>query len=691
MMKTAVDSAIDRRPVGVRRLGLGLLAMATAGVASYGAWRVLSANGFHPIEWPILPLFVVLVFPIAFSFWTVLFGFFVQARGGDVLSLTRDLAENGALEGFRTAIVVPAYNEDAVRLFAGLKATYESVEQTGQLPHFDFFLLSDTTDPDAWVREEMAFHELRQEVSDPTRLFYRNRRENTERKAGNIADFCATWGDQYRYMVVFDADSLMTGESLADLVRLMEKHPTVGILQTPPVAVGRQSLFGRLLQFSTRAYGPIFITGLNFWQAGEANYWGHNAIIRIQPFLEHCRLPVLPGKAPLGGSILSHDFVEAALIRRAGWKVYVASDIGGSYEEIPANLIGHAARDRRWCQGNLQHTRLLTMPGLNWVNRVHLAMGVMSYAASPLWMLMLLLTTADGLRTAFMGHAYFQPDQSPFPVWHVSLAGKAVLLFTSVLSMLLLPKLLSLAVWLSRNRRAADGFGGRWKLTLSVIGEILFSVLVSPVLAMLHSRFVVGTLLGRNVEWAPQDRGDIETPWRAGFRWHLGITLLGIVWSLLLWWKDRTLFWWLSPVLAGWVLSIPLSVWTSKVGLGRWARKRGLFLTPEEVWPPPILRRFHQVLEDALKRPWAMAQEGFRQVLNDPQVRSVHLSLLPPASESEDPLTRNRLEGLRLKLLSLGEGSLLPKEKRELLWDAASIESLSRESDIGKSVAAKPE
>jgi membrane glycosyltransferase len=684
-MNPPVDDPAERRRVFFRRLALGALAVITTGIATYGALRVLLINRLNPLEWPVLPLFVILVFPIALSFWTAVFGFVVQLNGGDELALTKTRVTEGRVDlgAFRTAIVIPAYNEDALRLFAGLKATYESVEHTGQLRHFDFFLLSDTTDPDVWIREEMAFHDLRREANDPARLFYRNRRENIERKAGNIADFCATWGGQYRYMVVFDADSLMTGESLVNLVRLMEKHPNVGILQTPPVAVNRQSLFGRLLQFSTRVYGPMFITGLNFWQAGESNYWGHNAIIRVQPFAAHCRLPRLPGKEPLGGSILSHDFVEAALMRRAGWKVYLVSELGGSYEEIPANLIGHAARDRRWCQGNLQHARLLTMPGINWVNRLHLAMGVMSYAASPLWMLMLLFSTSDALRTTFAGHDYFRPDQSPFPVLEVSIADQAVLLLTSVLSMLLLPKLLSLAGWLAGPRGDCGGFGGPWKLTVSIVAETLFSVLVAPLLAMLHSRFVISTLLGRKVEWAPQDRGDVETPLRAAFRLHLGLTSLGVVWSLLLRRKDQALFWWLSPVLAGWVLSIPISAWTSKVNAGQWARAHGLFLTPEEVRPPPILRRFHQILETAVLRSWAAAGDGLHWVLSDPQVRDVHLALLPPGNAPDDPLARHRLQGLRLKLQSLGEHALLPKEKRELLCDADSIKMLGGNFSVG--------
>jgi membrane glycosyltransferase len=667
-----------------RRVALGLLAVGTAAGASFGMWRVLTVNGFHVLEWPVLPLFVILVLPAALAFWTSLFGFFVHLRGGDPLSLVRAPAEGALpdLRRFRTAVVIPAYNEDTARLVAGLEATYESVERTGRLAHFDFFLLSDTTDPDTWIREELAFDELRRRVADPGRLFYRNRRINLERKAGNIADFCAAWGERYRYMVVFDADSLMTGKSLVDLVWLMERHPGVGILQTPPVAVNRQSLFGRLLQFATRVYGPTFISGLNFWQAGEANYWGHNAIVRVRPFVEHCRLPRLPGREPLGGSILSHDFVEAALMRRAGWKVYLASELGGSYEEIPANLHGHAARDRRWCQGNLQHARLLTLPGLNWINRVHLAMGVMAYAASPLWMLMLLFGTAEGLRGALAGHEYFAPERSPFPVWEVSILDRAAPLLTSVLCLLLVPKLLALVGWLSGASGSPSGFGGRARLAASVLLEILFSVLLAPVLAVLHTRFVIATLAGRRVSWSPPERGEAPTPWREALRWHLGLTVLGALWSVLLFTQERALFFWLLPVLSGWLLSIPMAAWTSRVGPGAWAREHGLLLTPEEVRPPRILARFRELLQEAAQRPWAACRDGLGWVLADPAVRSVHLSLLPPETAAQEPAARERLDRLRSKVRTGGTGALDAPEARELLWDAPSIRMLGRERTL---------
>src|SRR5690606_1977055 len=135
-----------------------------------------------------------------------------------------------------------------------------------------------------------------------------------------------------------DADSIMSGETLLTLVRTMQATPRAGIIQTVPMPVGQQTMFGRFVQFAARLYSPMLATGLSFWQVGEANYWGHNAIIRIAPFMKHCGLPVLTGEPPLGGEILSHDFVEAAFMRRGNWHVYLLPDLEGSYEGLPANI-----------------------------------------------------------------------------------------------------------------------------------------------------------------------------------------------------------------------------------------------------------------------------------------------------------------------------------------------------------------
>src|SRR5215469_5056832 len=663
------SSAIFRR-----RLCFFTLALFTVAAISWAAFNMLEINGLTPLKETIFVLFVLLQIPLALSFWTAIIGFLVQMTGGDPLELTRTL-DPELVELPRTAVVMPVYNENPVRVFAGLKITYESLEQTTLLPNFAFFLLSDTTDPDLWVQEEMAFTELRSRVSDPDRLFFRNRRENIERKSGNIAEFCATWGERYRYMIVFDADSIMTGMSLVNLVRMMERNPSVGIIQAPPLPVNRRSLFGRLYQFAMHAYSSIFISGLNFWQGGAANYWGHNAILRIAPFVKHCRLPKLSGKQPLGGSILSHDFVEAAFMRRAGWKVFLASELSGSYEELPSSLIGYAARDRRWCEGNIQHSRLLFTPGLHFVNRLHLMMGVMAYIASPLWILMLILSATEGIKETLGKHPYFPTIRSLFPQWKISVERQAIWLFVLVMSMLILPKLLGLLVHLREPKRRAQ-FGGPVKLALSVFLETLSSTLLAPNLAYLQTRFLFGILMGKSVKWEAQQREDHGTSFREALRRHWVGTLLGLLWSGLLLSTVPKLFWWFSPFCLGLVLAIPLSIWTSRTKPGDWARKRRLFLIPEELEPPHILQRLHQELALAPSQPWARVRDGLTRVLQDSSACTAHLSLLPKPSQPIDPLHEHHLRGLELKIHYHGLQSLTRKEKRELLLDPDSIHRL---------------
>ncbi len=673
-----------------RRSIFALLVLGTVVGISWDALMMLQVNGWSWLKVAILILFLILLTPVAFSFWTAVFGFVVQLRGGDALELTRLIPGepqwpdapstssrlgSGACNSTRTAIVVPVYNEAPARVFAGLKATYESVKATGLLDCFDFYILSDTTNPDIWVREEMAFSELCRQLGDPERIHYRNRRENTERKSGNIADFCATWGDRYTYMVVFDADSLMTGDCLVELVRLMERNPGVGIIQAPPLPVNRRSLFGRLHQFAMHAYSTIFISGLNFWQGGSANYWGHNAIIRIQPFVEHCRLPKLSGPPPLGGSILSHDFVEAAFMRRAGWKVHLASELRGSYEELPSSLIGFAARDRRWCQGNLQHVRLLAEPKLHPINRLHISMGAMSYLASPLWLLLLALTTAEGLYENLGPHHYFPEHRALFPSWPVSVDHQALYLFLLMMSLLIFPKLLSVVIHL-RDVAHTQQFGGRARFSLSVLYETLFSTLLAPNLAILQARFVIGTLMGSNVKWESQDRGETGTTLREAAARHWPATAIGLVWSGLLLFTVPNLFWWFSPVLFGFLLAIPLSSWSSRSSIGEKAREHGLFLIPEEVNPPPILEIFEHELQSAEQETWAVDGDGLTRVLEDPVVRSLHLSLLSASPPAADPLRRHHLEGLSLKVRCKGAQALTPPEKRDLLLDPEAIRDL---------------
>src|SRR5688572_1738891 len=418
-------------------------------IATWFMADLLWRGGLSGVELALLVLFIILFAHVAAGFCTALVGLYVLNRGGDSSRITATVPapENAPLAS--TAIVMPVFNEDVSRVFEGLRVVYRSVQETKKLEHFDFFVLSDSNQPNQWVQEEVAWLELCKQVGGFGRIFYRKRRQSINKKAGNVADFLRRWGRRYRYMIVLDADSIMTGRALVQLVALMERNPHVGIIQTAPRIVNGETLFARMQSFASRLYSPLFLAGLNYWQQHEGNYWGHNAVIRVQPFIEHCALPDLPGSEPFGGRILSHDFVEAALMRKAGWGVWLAGDIEGSYEEGPPTLIDSAKRDRRWCQGNMQHAWLLTARGFRPANRFHLLMGVMGYVSSPLWLLFMVLCTIHVFAQISAPAAFATASGNSTSIfgYHVALPT-ALMLFAFTLLLLFLPKIVSVVVTL---------------------------------------------------------------------------------------------------------------------------------------------------------------------------------------------------------------------------------------------------
>jgi len=537
----------------------------------------------YVVQFSILVLFSILFCWVSAGFWTALMGFWELLRGYDRYGISGAHAGTQPIPAeARTAIIMPICNEDVPRVFAGLRATYESVAATGDLDRFDFFVLSDSGDADIIVAEQSAWLELCQACKGFGKIFYRRRRRRVKRKSGNIDDFCRRWGSNYRYMVVLDADSVMSGESLTCLVRLMENNPQAGIIQTAPKSAGMSTLYARLQQFATRAYGPLFTAGLHYWQLGESHYWGHNAIIRVQPFIDHCALAPLPGKGSFAGAIMSHDFVEASLMRRAGWGVWIAYDVPGSYEELPPNLIDELERDRRWCHGNLMNFRLFLVKGMHPVHRAVFLTGVMSYLSAPLWFLFLLLSTALLATHTLLEPQYFLVPGQLFPVWPRWNPEQAIALFSTTLTLLFLPKLLSvLLIWI----KGAHAYGGALKVCLSMLLEMLFSVLLAPVRMLFHTRFVTAAFLGWSVQWNSPQRDDGITTWSDGVRRHGWQTLLGIFWTAGVAWLDPVFLWWLAPIVVSLMVSIPVSVISSRLSLGLSARRNQLFLIPEESNP----------------------------------------------------------------------------------------------------------
>lgn len=675
-----------RHVAAVRRTALLVLMIAQTVVATWYMKSVLPYQGWslvdlglvfeqplhesarqilpYVVQTSILALFALLFCWVSMGFWTALMGFFQLLKGRDRYSISASSCGDEPISPrARTALVMPIANEHVPRVFAGLRATFESLKATGQLEHFDFFILSDSNDPDICVAEQQAWMELCSEVEGFDHIFYRRRRRRVKRKSGNIDDFCRRWGSNYRYMVVLDADSVMSGECLTRLVRLMEANPGAGIIQTAPKASGMDTLYARLQQFATSVYGPLFTAGLNFWQLGESHYWGHNAIIRVKPFIEHCALAPLPGTGSFAGAILSHDFVEAALMRRAGWGVWIAYDLPGSYEELPPNLLDELKRDRRWCHGNLMNFRLFLVRGMHAVHRVVFLTGVMSYLSAPLWLLFLVLSTCLlAIHTLMVPEYFLQPNQL-YPLWPRWQPEEAVALFSATMTLLFLPKLLSvLLIWI----KGAEAYGGRTRVLLSMLLEASCSVLLAPVRMLFHSLFVTAAFLGWSVQWNSPQRVDDSTPWSEAFRRHGSQVLIGISWTALVAWLNPDFLWWLAPIVVSLVLSPVVSVLTSRTAPGLAARRSKLFLIPEEHKVPVELSNTAEY--EQLNSSRAL-RKGFLRAVVDPlynalvcaMARARHAKVVPAA----EALREERIE----EILNAGPQGKVEATRWRLLND----------------------
>ena len=628
----------------------------------------------------LLVLFIILFLLTSIGCMHGVYGFFIRTFGTNRRITGLKNFKEQDIAGVSTAIIFPIYNEDSVRVIEGLRATYESLERTGQLGGFDFFILSDSTDPDRWVEEEARWSELVRDLDALGKIYYRRRLFNEARKSGNVRDFLNTWGMRYRYFICCDADSVMRGETLVDLVKLMEAHPTVGLVQTVPALVNAESLFGRIQQFANRLYAPVFIAGLNYWALDFGNYWGHNAIIRTEPFMQFCDLPQLPGRKPFGGQILSHDFVEAALMLRENWAVWLAYDLEGSYEEAPQALIENAQRERRWCQGNLQHGLVLFAKGLRGVSRMHLILGIFGYVASPLWLAFLI--TFEWIycvqKLTGLSDITVQSFNPYLKDW--SGTEHAFLVFIICMAVIMLPKFLSL-IDLANDWPRRKQFGGLLNAAGGVVCETVFSTLHAPLLMLWHTRFVVTNIAGISVGWTTQKRTADGTDWLYAAQRHWGHTLIGLAWGWFTWKLDPGLFWWFTPVLAGMVFSVPLSVLTSRRSLGARAKQAGLFLTPEETQPPVELvtlrsrMKIHDLTED--ETPRCRVHAGLAAAVLDPYVNAVHVSLLrekqlnPVYAEhfAKIGAGTDAARELGEKLLAGGPEKLKPSERMTVMAD----------------------
>ncbi|MEA3109010.1 MAG: rane glycosyltransferase [Gammaproteobacteria bacterium] len=651
-----------------------ILVTVTLGVSTYGIYQMLQVVRFASmtfLQGLMIFFFAISLIWIAFAAGSVIAG----------ASKRRDPMPRGLPAGL-TALVMPIYNEDPVRTTAALRAMAEALQGIGASQCFEIVVLSDSTNANSWIHETAAIDLLRTALASIMPVWYRRRWVNVARKSGNLEDFVSRWGGRFEHMIVLDADSLIDAPTLLLLVQRMAADPRLGILQTSPQLIGARTFFGRLQQFAGCVYGPVITRGLAAWAGDSSNYWGHNAIIRMRAFADNCGLPTLKGRKPFGGHVLSHDFVEAALIRRGGWKVRMATDCGGSWEESPPSLIDVAIRDRRWAQGNLQHMKIIGTAGLSFTSRLHLGIGIMSYLSSPLWLLMLAVGFALSVQSHLIRPEYFNHDFQLFPTWPRFDVELMMALFWFSLLVLLIPKMLGLirALLSSRIRRSSGGVIG---VAASLLLETILSALYAPILMMVQSRHVLEVFMGRDSGWKPQRRDGGSTSWGDAWEFHKRHMLLSCMTAAVVYVLSPSLLAWLSPALLGLFLAVPLSRASGSEALGRALLRIALLRTPEELEQPALVSRRQALIAQAPDLP----ADGLRYLARDREARLVHIGgNLPRPSDPRgrpDPHTFTAEQ----KLIDAGSLDevlewLTPIERVEVAADARLLNQLALLPDV---------
>lgn len=525
----------------------------------------------------VLVLFGLLNFTLSLYFWTVVFGIFVYLLGGDskVIPLIKYSSKPPhETPNKPTAIIMTLFNTDPQRVFSGLQAMYQEIKLHNVENEFELFILSDTKDPILQCQEKALWNKMCAHFNAHNKIFYRHREQNIGRKSGNIADFCQRWGGRYDYMIVLDSDSLMSAPLLSSLVSTIIAHPEIGIIQTTALPVNAQTLFGRIMQFSGHLQGKIFSAGAAFWQLSEATYWGHNAIISMKAFTAHAGLPELPGKPPLGGLILSHDTVEAALVREAGWQTWFLYETPGSFEEYPVSMLDYAKRDRRWCQGNIQHAWLLFIKNLSFISCIHFGYGMWIYLVSPVFILFLIS----------FGIALHQSEFNAF-------------IFSQIITLTLLffPRILIITVILMNPKRV-ELFGGYLAFLASALLEWIFSILMAPIWMIYHCKFLFSILSGRDIGWPSKNPSDYNFALKKTIAAYGDQTLIGffILIFIVVYFPQQ--FIWFLPLILGPLLIIPISVLVDNLRFGQLSKHFKLFSIPEETRPSQLIQIFNQEL-----------------------------------------------------------------------------------------------
>lgn len=544
--------------------------------------QVLGAGGWTVVD---IIMFVCFAFGTPWTvvgFWNSVIGLWLLHFHKDPMGAVAPYAGAGDVPTpitIKTAVFMTLRNEDPARAIRRLRIVKDSIDATGEGSAFSYFVLSDTNRPEVAAAEEAAIAAWKAEDADAARITYRRREENKGYKAGNVRDFCERWGKDYELMLPLDADSVMAGPAIVRLVRMMQAHPRIGILQSLVVGMPSSSAFARIFQFGMRHGMRSYTMGQAWWVGDCGPFWGHNAVVRIKPFVEGCDLPLLPGKPPLGGHVLSHDQVEATLMRRAGYEVRVLPVENGSWEENPPTMLDFAQRDVRWCQGNMQYIKLLDLPGLYAMSRFQLLWAILMFIGIPAWTLMIALLPI----AAWEGQSI-----ADYP------KGLAIFLYVLFFVMYLSPKIAGL-IDAVLTKGGVARYGGPLRFAVSAVLELVFSFLQGAISTIRTSIFMIGLAFGKSVVWGGQSRDAYGISWTTAVRSLWPQTLFGVIVCGLLWLIEPAVFWWSLPLTAGYLVAIPFAVLTASPSLGRWFKKVGLAGIPEDFDPPAEIRAVQAV------------------------------------------------------------------------------------------------
>jgi membrane glycosyltransferase len=566
------EAGLRRRRLLVLALNLATLALLLAVLAP-----ILGAGGWSVVD---VAIFIAFLFGAPWTvlgFWNAAIGLWLLHGRRDGLKQVAPFAAAGDLAtplALRIAVLMTLRNENPERAFRRLRVVKDSLDATGEGVWFDYFVLSDTSDPAVAGVEEALAEAWSREIGEPARLTYRRRSDNAGFKAGNLRDFCERWGERYELMLPLDADSAMAGETILGLARMMQAYPKIGILQSLVVGMPSRSAFARIFQFGMRHGMRPYTMGSAWWSGDCGPFWGHNALVRIMPFRDYCHLPVLPGKPPLGGAVMSHDQVEATLMRRAGYEVRVLPVEGGSWEENPPTMLDFAKRDLRWCLGNLQYLKLLDLPGLRPMSRFQLVWAILMFLGLPACTLMISLLPLAAVQARAV---------ADYP------AVAVVCLYLLFLAMYLSPKLAGFADILL-TRGGVRRYGGVGRFLLSAVIELLFAFLQGAASSFRTTLFMVGLLFGQvRIGWNGQARDAHALSLATAFAGLWPHLLFGVYLFVALGMLAPAVLLWSLPLTAGYVLAIPFAMLTAWPAAGAWLARHGLCGIPEDFDMPPVL------------------------------------------------------------------------------------------------------